>query len=203
MKFSPLRVAAPLGAAILVCTCLGCARSFYRKSADRDVYSAITEKALAVNPESLPENSSIVAGPESRLFDPFDPDHPPLPPDDPLAHELMKRVDGRGARAWRQAANPEAVESDLWRQFLPKSASGEVVLDLKGAVRLGIQNSREFQAEREDLYLSALDVTFERFQFSPQFALGTAGTWSGQGQVRANAPRALQQTPILTDGSVR
>jgi uncharacterized protein YceH (UPF0502 family) len=193
-----------LGAAVLVCTCLGCARSFYRKSADRDVYSSIAEKALALNPGELPQNASIDAGPESRFFDPFDADHPPLPPDDPISHELMKRVDGkRGASAGQKPGHPEAAGTDSWRQFLPKAESGEVVLDLKNAVRLGIRNSREYQAEREDLYLSALDVTFERFQFSPQLALGTRGTWDGRGQLRANAPRALQNVPVLTDGSVR
>jgi len=202
--FPLLRAAVPLGAAILVCTCVGCARSFYRKSADRDAYSAIAEKALALNPDDLPERASIDPGPESRFFDPFDLDHPLPPPDDPIAHELMERVDGkRGARAWRKPANPDAVGTESWRQFLPTAESGEVVLDLKSAVRLGIKNSREYQVEREDLYLSALDVTFERFEFSPQFALGTAGSWDGRGQFRANAPRALQQVPVLTDGSVR
>ncbi len=204
MYFPVLRAAVPLGAAILLCTCVGCARSFYRKSADRDVYSAIAEKALALNPDDLPEKASIDAGPESRFFDPFDLDHPLPPPDDPIAHELMERVDGkRGARAWRDPSNPEAVGTESWRKFLPTAKSGEVVLDLKGAVRLGISNSREYQVEREDLYLSALDVTFERFRFSPQFALGTTGDWDGRGQFRANAPRALQQVPMLTDGSVR
>jgi hypothetical protein len=168
------------------------------------VSSVIAEKGRTLHPDDLPQNASIDAGPESRFFDPFDPDHPPLPPDDPIAQELMKRVDGkRGARAWRKPGNPEATGTDSWRQFLPVAESGEVVLDLKGAVRLGIKSSREYQAEREDLYLSALDVTFERFQFSPQLALGTAGTWTGLGQSRANAPRALQNVPVLTDGSVR
>ena len=168
------------------------------------MYGAITEKALAVNPNSLPEKASVDAGPESRFFDPFDPDHPPLPPDDPLSHELMKRVDGkRGASAWRKDGDPAALGNDSWRQFLPIGASGEVVLDLKGAVRLGIRNSRDFQQEREDLYLSALDVTFERFRFSPQFALGTSGTGNIQGLLRAQQPRETQQAAVLTDGSVR
>jgi hypothetical protein len=204
VSFPLTRAAVSLGAAALLCTCLGCARSFYRKSADRDAYALITEKALAVNPGELPENASIDPGPDSRLFDRFNPDHPPLPPDDPLSHELMKRVAGkRGASAWRKEGNPEAVEADSWRQFLPTAPSGEVVLDLKSAVRVGMHNAREFQQEREDLYLSALDVTFERYRFSPQFALGSFGRWNGQGEIRANAPHATQQVPVLTDGSVR
>lgn len=43
------------------------------------------------------------------------------------------------------------------------------------AVELGLINSREYQTERENLYLSALPVTLERFAFSTQFfALGEA-----------------------------
>jgi hypothetical protein len=42
-------------------------------------------------------------------------------------------------------------------------------LTLDQAVELGIINSREFQNRREDLYLLALPVTFERFGFAAQF----------------------------------
>ena len=41
-------------------------------------------------------------------------------------------------------------------------------LKLDQAVELAIFNSREFQDRREDLYLAALPVTLERFQFSAQ-----------------------------------
>lgn len=205
MLFPFRRIAAPLGAAVLVCTCIGCARSFYRKSADRETYSLIDEKAAAADTPAVPDLASIYPTPESRFFDPFDADHPPMPPDDPVAHELMEKVDGkRGARNWRKPGTPEAVQNETWRHFLHTGSSGEVVLDLKGAVRLGIHNSLEYQSEREDLYLSALDVTFERYQFSPQFALGTRGTWNETGELRgAILPRAAQNIPVLTDGSVR
>ncbi len=43
------------------------------------------------------------------------------------------------------------------------------LLTLDQAVELGILNSREFQNRREDLYLLALPVTFERFGFAAQF----------------------------------
>lgn len=42
-------------------------------------------------------------------------------------------------------------------------------LTMEQAVELGIINSREFQNRREDLYLLALPVTFERFGFAAQF----------------------------------
>lgn len=43
------------------------------------------------------------------------------------------------------------------------------LVKLDQAVELGLINSREFQARREDLYLAALPVSLERFSFRTQF----------------------------------
>jgi hypothetical protein len=45
------------------------------------------------------------------------------------------------------------------------------LLKLDQAVELGLINSREYQDAREDLYLTALPVTLERFAFTAQFFL--------------------------------
>ncbi len=204
--YSPTpRAVLALGTAVLLCASVGCVRSFYRKSADTEVARAIAANAVKLDAPALPQQVDVVAGAESRLFDAFDPDHPPMPPDDPLAHEFMVKVDGKkGARAWQQPGNPAVVQSASWREFLPRDKSGTVILDLKGAVRAAILNSRDYQQEREDLYLSALDVTFDRFQFAPQFALGTNPNGIVNGELRNGpSPRATQSAPIFTDGSVR
>jgi len=200
------RAAIALGTAFLLCASVGCVRSFYRQSADRDVARAIDENVRRLEaPPGLQEQVNVVANEESRLFDSFDPDHPPLPPDDPTSHELMVKVDGKaGARAWRQPQNPAAVQATTWREYLPRDKDGTVVLNLKGAMRVAIANSRDYQQEREDLYLSALDVTFERFQFAPQYALGTGATGITTGRLNDGIrERAQQRLPVLTDGSVR
>ena len=41
-------------------------------------------------------------------------------------------------------------------------------IKLDQAVELGLINAREFQDRREDLYLAALPVTLERFNFAPR-----------------------------------
>lgn len=43
------------------------------------------------------------------------------------------------------------------------------LITVEQAVELGLVNSREFQTRREDLYLTALPVTLERFAFASQF----------------------------------
>jgi hypothetical protein len=57
----------------------------------------------------------------------------------------------------------------------PKITDNPFVLTIEQAMELGLINSREMQTRREDLYLSALPVTRERFAFAAQyFAVGQA-----------------------------
>jgi hypothetical protein len=51
------------------------------------------------------------------------------------------------------------------------------------AVELGLINSREYQTRREDLYLTALPVTLERFGFAYQFFATSEAIreWTGEG----------------------
>jgi outer membrane protein TolC len=181
---------------------LGCTRSLYRKRADKETYSAIAGKASLLPPELQLRDSSIEPDPESRFFSELDLDHPPMPSDDPLSHRFMVSVAGKsGPSVWRPNSPDDPDHDAAWRDRLPKDSSGQIVLNLKSTMRLGLLNSRDFQKEKEDLYLSALDVTYERFRFSPQFALGsTAGAQAANTMaIAANQER----TSVLTDGKVR
>lgn len=64
---------------------------------------------------------------------------------------------------------PGAVEDVPPRPCGPDGKPLPYLLTLDQAVELGILNSREYQNRREDLYLLALPVTFERFGFAAQF----------------------------------
>lgn len=208
MKYTPRTVPVFVGAACLLAAGIGCSRALYHQRADRDVYAAIEGKASLLPGEiALRDGGSIAPPPESRFFDPFDPDHPPMPPDDPVSHSLMLNVDERtGSKAWNRPPEPLVVQSEAWRKLLPKSDDGKVVLNLKSVMKLGLQNSRDFQKEREDLYLSALDVSYERYQLSPKFALSETSKFEADskyaGGVSENA-KPQQHVNILTDGSVR
>src|SRR5918911_5612520 len=65
---------------------LGCTRRFFRKHADKDVETLLTEKNV-FEPWQI-ENWHVYPDPRARFADPSDPDHPPLPPDDPAAQYL-------------------------------------------------------------------------------------------------------------------
>ena len=154
-------------------TCLsGCTRAYYRKQADAEVNCIIDHKAEAVG--STPGEFRIDVDPRSRMFDPDDPDCPPMPPDDPISHQLMNCVDCKpGAPCWRHAPHTPYADNPNWEEFLPRNDEGDVVLDMQGAVQMALLQSTDYQEQLETLYLSSLDVTFERFRFDTQFFGGS------------------------------
>lgn len=203
MDVSPGKTLAPLSLCLLLAVGTGCSRAVYRQRADREVYSAIHSKEERLLAEIPLRAEGIAPFEDSRFFDSFDPDNAPMPPDDPQSHALMENVNGHpGAARWRQSGEPSVVQSDAWRAVLTRGRDGMLVLNLKDALRLGIHNSRDFQREREDLYLSALDLTFDRFQFSPRLALGQKGGAETVGKKAAAEPNH-REASVLTDGSVR
>lgn len=152
----------------------GCTRERYRLAADREAYQIIAEKA------NLPlwgmPGYTIQVNERSRMFDPAPPDCPPMPPDDPTSHQLMHQVDGRrGYPYWHAQGDTPAVDDQRWRRYLPVDEQGVLTLDGVGAVRLALLHSPSYQQQLETLYLSALDVSAERFRFDTQF-FGTTNT---------------------------
>lgn len=161
--------------AMMVLILSGCTRAKYRCRADKEVYGLIG--CAASDPRWELEDYSITPSPESRLFDPDNPDRPPMPPDDPTSAELMECVDGkRGWPHWDRNGCTPCVENPAWMQYLPVDENGSLPLDRSNAVQVALLNSREYQSELEQLYLSALDVTYQRFRFDAQF-FGTNSTF--------------------------
>lgn len=172
----------------------GCTRAFYRIQADNEV-DTLVDRAVDSNQLEFTDDFTINIDPRSRLYDPENPDRPPMPPDDPDSHKLMHYVDHKkGYPCWHCNGDVPYVDSLAWEAYLPRDAQGELVLDLDGAVELARLNSRDYQDQLETLYLSALDVTFERFRFDVQFFGGNDTFFTVDGPVRAggNATSTLQ-----------
>ncbi len=165
---------------LVVVSAIGCQRSFYRRQADAESYAAV--RTGTTTPRFRLNDFAIDIDPRSRMYDPTNPDHPPMPPDDPESHRLMHYIDGkRGARGWHRDGDLPDVELSNWQAYLPIDQEG-LVVDLPAAVSLARMHSRQYQTQLETLYLSALDVTFERFRFDTQFfgTTGTFGTFDGR-----------------------
>jgi len=176
---------------------LGCSRAHYRRQADRDVHCLIDQKGLRA--ESTPGEFRLPVDPRSRMYDPHDADCPPMPPDDPAAALYLKCVDGkRGSADWQQLPRTSFVDNPTWQQHLPRDEKGQVVIDGQGAVDLALLHSSDYQSQVENLYLSALDVTFERFQFDTQFFGGSDVFFTADGpdrSGRANGSSLLGVSP--------
>jgi len=161
----------------------GCGRAHYRRTADEDAYKAIGQKTC--DPYWPLEGYTIKPSPESRFYDGSDPDFSPMPPDDPASHKLMHCVDGKcGDGCWHRNGDTPFTENPGWMNRLPFNENGEVVVDLEGSVQLALLHSPQYQRELEDLYLSALDVTFERFRFDLQFFASTETFFTADGPER-------------------
>ena len=133
--------------------------------------------------------NGVYASSESRLADPASIDCPPMPPDDPRSHGLMHCVDGKRGFDWDRYGGVSSVETPFWESSLSRNAEGEVVLDLRETIRVSRLNSRDYQNNVETLYLSALDVSLERFRFDRQFFAGTDTFQSHRGRdVGATSP---------------
>lgn len=144
---------------------LACSRTWYHRDADRETYAAICEKLE--DPRWALPRIDIEPSPQARFFDPTNADFPPQPPDDPAAHEFMIRADGhRGWPYWDRNGVLSTIENPDWRSQLPFDKEGKLKLTPDGAVILAQINSRQFQTQIEDVYLAALVLTLDRFQFA-------------------------------------
>ena len=151
---------------------VGCNRAYYRKQADRDVAYVITQKSS--DPRWGLPGFNVEVDPRSRYFDPYDPDCSPMPEDDPASHQFMQCVDGmKGWKRWHDNGMRSHLENPAWRehlaQYAPINEKGEVILSLDSALRLAYIHSPQYQQTLETLYLTALDVTTERFRYETQF----------------------------------
>jgi hypothetical protein len=158
----------------------GCTRTFYRRQADLEAYSLVREKAN--HPHWGLPDYSISVDPRSRMFDPHAIDCPPLPADDATAHQLMHCVDNkRGWPFWHDNGERPYVENPAWPEYIEVDDKGVLHVSAEDAVRLALLHSRTYQGQLENLYLSALDVSFERFQFDTQAFYGNSifGEWFG------------------------
>jgi hypothetical protein len=177
----------------------GCHRDYYRRQADRDALDLIRERTNDAR-WSL-DNYRFEPDPQSRMFDPFNRDRPPMPPDDPESHEYMHCVDKkRGYRRWHANGDTQHVENPGWEQCLPLDEEGVLVLDARGALRMALLHSREYQRQLEELHLSALDVSFERFRFDAQFFAGYGVSHTTAGSLRTGTGAADRLLSLETQG---
>lgn len=60
-----------------------------------------------------------------------------------------------------------------------RTTTGRRILDLEEALNIAVAQSREYQTQKEQLYLAALSLTGARYEFSPQFFANSTAQISG------------------------
>jgi outer membrane protein TolC len=89
--------------------------------------------------------------------------------------------------------------------ILDRSTTNRRVLTLEHALGLAVQNSREYQTQKEQLYLRALTLTGARYQYSPRFSAFTTpeltGSRSGAVVGRVNSRLGVSQL-LKTGGTL-
>ncbi len=142
---------------------VGCTNRIDPATADREV-RALLGDAPFFNWQV--ESHSRLAAPSGHQF-------PLSPADDPEARKVTLRI--QKTEAHEDGNQSIKLESEKWREKLPLLENGKVLLDLETSMELALLHSPEFQAQKEELYLSALDVTYERFRLQPKPFFGVSG----------------------------
>jgi hypothetical protein len=185
----------------------GCSRTEHRLQADREAYDVIAERND--DPRWHAADYSIEIDPRSRYFDPCDPDRSPMPPDDPASHQYMRRVGGiKGWEHWYDNGDRVELENPTWRDALAEyveiGENDSVKLNIDSALKLAYVHSPSHQSQLETLYLSALDVTTERFRLDTQFFGGYDAGYHHDGALRSDqmtvgADPVLQARRLFAD----
>ena len=190
-----LQIACVVVTATCIVVAMGCTREHYRRQADREVYALVD--CASSDPRWPVDDFTIQPDPMSRLYDPNNPNCPPMPPDDLTSHGYMECVDcKKGWPHWHDHGDTPHVENPSWMAYLPMDEDGVIVLDREGVVQAARLHSREYQSELEKLYLSALDVTFQRFRFDCQFFGGNSTFYSTSGRLRGGTSNLSSDTDL-------
>jgi hypothetical protein len=187
----------------LVALSCGCTRAKYHKAADREANMLVTQKSE--NPRWAINNFNIEYDPRSRYFDPSNTDRNPMPPDDPWSHVFMHRVNNmRGFPYWHRNGNLSELENPIWKQqlggYVNCNENGALKLDLDTSLRLFYIHSPDYRLQLETVYLSALDVSTERFRFVTQYFGETGPTYLHAGKLRSGTGSTIDQLTVHNTG---
>lgn len=184
-----LRIVLCLG---LLAVAGGCQRSWYRRWADRETYAV--EREHSDESRWPVANTGITPPRGSRLFDPFSPDFPPMPPDDPAAHYYMHHPYNQPPpRTYHRDGDAPWIEDPSWRHYLALDKDGNLVLSPDKAVEVGLLHSREYQQALENLYSTSLTLTLDRWEFAMHWygIQNTTVNWFGAGDTRVTTVNAI------------
>ena len=173
---------------------VGCARSTYRNAADREAYCLIESRQSDFRWD-VPDRR-VEPQHQSRMYVAAEQDCGPKPPDDQAAHCYMVQPDCKQLPYYQQIGTRRNVENPIWLEYVPRNEKGLIELTQPLAVDLALVHSRDYQSEYEQVYLSALDLSLNRFEFDTQWFGGLGLGYQADGEDLGN-DRLLQVSDRL------
>ncbi|MBM4017462.1 MAG: TolC family protein [Planctomycetes bacterium] len=163
----------------------GCAK-YYTDQADREVYGIVAEKNLrafgraplfsvAPKPAALPtkDKAAPAAATGEQAIGESNRDLAVAAPGAAVAAPGAAAAAPGATVAAPDGSQPAAGQAAL-PPALPEDSPDAVRLTVADALRLAVQASRDYQAQKETVYLAALTLTLERYLFRPHpFWTGT------------------------------
>lgn len=157
----------------------GCARSQYRRAADAEAYCLI-ESRQSDPLWQLPDRA-VEPDRSSRMYLANEQDCGPKPADDVAAHRYMTQPDCKPIAYYDRIATRSKVENPIWLDYLPRNDAGNIKLTQPLAVELALLHSRDYQTQFESVYLTALSLSGNRFEFDTQWNGGFGGAFTATG----------------------
>jgi outer membrane protein TolC len=174
---------------------MGCSRAKYRAAADRQS-NGLVQSRLTDPRWELPRRPVEPAS-SSRLSIDANLDCPPKPPDDPAAKPLMDCPDGHNnTKYWSKIPGAQRIESPAWLDALPRQPDGSIRVSQQTAIDLALLHSRDYQSQVESVYLNALSLTGNQFEFETQWSGGAGSQFTATGSSLGNN-RLLQVSDRL------
>ncbi len=157
----------------------GCSRIDYRHRADRDALHLLSTRETD-SLWKIPKRA-VEATDQSRMSDPNCPDGSPLPPDDLAANRWMRNPGCTYNYDYDGIPVSPSIENHNYLNFLPKDAEGQIEVTPESAIELSLIHNRDYQTQFEQIYLNALSLSGNRFEFSTQWHGGAGADYRAAG----------------------
>ncbi|MGB0716798.1 MAG: TolC family protein [Phycisphaerae bacterium] len=143
-----------------------------------------------VDPPTTSPNESENGGPAPEVTSPSaaetsDPNPPTTDGDAPETDAATSQVETSDGEASESPAAPDGADVRLSKDiFTAEERLSLEVFGLADAIAYGLVNARDLQNAKEDLYLAGLDLSVERWLWTPRFSATVRAEYANYGQVR-------------------
>ncbi len=144
---------------------LSCTTKYYKKSADKEVYKILDYKGQKI--PGMDPSFTI----EREPFDPLEGlprRYQPLPSEQAELDQASTETLGSEASQTGQAS----LEGQSTEAQEPPA-----IISLARALGIAVANSRDYQSQKESVYLEALSLTYQRYRWRPRFSGWFSGLW--------------------------